>query len=165
MKWVTVSIVCGVLLVIGGVSLTQEHAETIEESQIDEIVVKGPKTRGQIRREIEAAEKQIYLLFNELNTDDDYDILCRRITRTGSQIPETVCRARIYWDALSELTQDDEAMPFAGRPLVDPARHAAVFKQKLIELAKSDPELRRALLKRRQLVQEREGLDKVHEQR
>lgn len=128
--------------------------ENIDDSRIDEIIVKGKKTGTQIRREIRATEYQIYTLFNDLNTDDDYDIICRKITPVGSQIPRTNCKAQIYWDALSELAEDDEFLPLTPRPLANPAKHAAVLRQKLLDLAKSDPTLLQAMVKRKQLQKE-----------
>ncbi len=135
--------------------------EEIEESLIDEVIVRGERTRRQIRKELRAIEMQIYSQFNDLNNDDDYDIVCRRVTRVGSQIPRTSCKAKIYWDALSNLAQGEEPGVHPLRPMRDPAKHAAILRQKILDLAKSDTSFLESLIKRRQLEKEEQALTKA----
>lgn len=133
--------------------------EDAEDPSIDEIVVLGQKTNRQLRREIQAAETEIIGLFNEANADDDYDIVCRRETRVGSQIPRTNCKARLYWDALSELAQDDEPVVYTRQVLGNPTRHAEVLRGKMLEFARSEPALMQALVKRKLLQRELDSRD------
>ena len=148
-----------------GSNPTEAEADT-GDAAIDEVVVVGEKTAPQLRREIEAVETRIYGLFNDLNDEDEYDIICRREARVGSQIPRTDCKARIYWDALAESAQEtmthrDEHSRFelqSPRVLANRKQHAAVLRQKMLELAKEDPELLQALIKRHQLNKEYSAL-------
>ena len=53
---------------------------------IEEIQVLGSRTLYSIRMEIVDEENKIFSMFNELNSDDDFDILCDNIAPTGSHI-------------------------------------------------------------------------------
>ena len=44
--------------------------------------------------EIVDEENKIFSMFNELNSDDDFDILCDNIAPTGSHIRQRVCEPR-----------------------------------------------------------------------
>ena len=132
--------------------------ETGEEESIDEIIVVGEKTEVQLRREIRVIETRILDLFNEANPDDDYDIVCHKEARVGSQIPRTNCKARTYWDALAELAQDDEQAVQTNRPLANPARHAKVLRGKMLETAEENPALLQALVERKLLQRQLESL-------
>lgn len=135
-------------------SVLSVDVDTPDDATIEEIVVLGEKTVPQLRREIRAAEMEIIDLFNASNSDSDYDILCRTDTRIGNQIPRTNCKARIYWEALSELAQDaDDAVP-TNRPLMMPAKHADVLRIKMLEQAEENPKLLQALVRRKLLQRE-----------
>ena len=58
------------------------------------------------RAAIDAAQNRAFALFNELNVDNDYDIVCRRETPTGSYIPVRTCRPR-YVDRLETIASQD----------------------------------------------------------
>lgn len=128
-----------------------------DDPPVEEIIVLGEKTDPQIRREIRVTELEIIDLFNASNLDNDYDILCRKETRVGSQIPRTNCKARIYWEALSELAQDSEDAVRTNRPLMTPARHADVLRSKMLEQAEQNPKLLQALVRRKLLQRELQG--------
>ncbi len=97
----------------------------------------------------------MFAIFNELNDDDDYDIICRKHTHISSQIPHRVCKARIYRDTASDLAGDqafgdtgtDIGNPPPGRVL-DDEFHAKIFNEKILSLARQSPEFLRALRKR-----------------
>jgi hypothetical protein len=52
--------------------------QDVETRPIEEITVLGERTFFTLRLEIEAAEAEVYGLFNELNTNDDFDFKCTR---------------------------------------------------------------------------------------
>ena len=130
---------------------------SFDDAPMDEIVVLGEKTVPQLRREIRAVEMKIIDLFNASNPDGGYDIVCRTETRIGSQIPRTNCKARVYWEALSELAQEDAGTVRTNQPLMMPARHAEVLRQKMLEQAEENPELLQALVRRKLLQREMQG--------
>jgi hypothetical protein len=83
----------------------------------EEVVVRG-KRPGQLRAEVEAARQRAYDVFNEINSNDEFDVRCRKETRTGTNVPTQVCRARFedeisaaaakaYTSTLFQLCQPD----------------------------------------------------------
>ena len=68
----------------------QESADADVDETIDEITVMGARSLAMMRAEVIEAEDVIYDLFNELNDDDGYDIICKKETQLGSQIPKRV---------------------------------------------------------------------------
>lgn len=45
----------------------------------------------ELRAEIEKIQNEMYRVFNQLNEDDDYDIVCHSYTPTGSNITQRAC--------------------------------------------------------------------------
>ena len=121
-----------------------------KDEQIDDVVVIGQKQRRQIRMELRNVERQMYATFNELNADDDYDIVCRRYVPIGSQIPRTKCKARLYWQALSELGED-EAEGYTIRPVTNHAQHEKLLRMKMLQFAISNEKFRGILQERKRL--------------
>lgn len=56
----------------------------------EEITVVGEKTFFTIRHQITRAEDDLYSLFNDLNSSDEFDIICREF-RINSHIPQRLC--------------------------------------------------------------------------
>jgi len=73
---------------------------------IEEITVLGERSFFTLRLEIEAAEAEVYGLFNELNTNDDFDFKCTREAYTGSHIKRRRCMAAYLREAQAENTQN-----------------------------------------------------------
>ena len=71
-----------------GVSLAQEDAQegVPDDEPIDEITVYGEKSLPKLKLEYEAAELDFYNLYNEINDDYRYDVICRDEVPTGSHI-------------------------------------------------------------------------------
>jgi hypothetical protein len=73
---------------------------------MDEIQVLGTRSLRTLRLEMQAARERVYDLFNSLNSDDDFDIHCRNVPRTGTRIPQRVCRPRYTDNATSDAGQE-----------------------------------------------------------
>ena len=73
---------------------------------IEEIQVLGTRTLYSIRMEIVDEENKIFSMFNELNSDDRFDILCDKIAPTGSHIQQRVCEPRFVTETRAQMTQD-----------------------------------------------------------
>ena len=73
---------------------------------IEEIQVLGSRTLYSIRMEIVDEENKIFSMFNELNSDDDFDILCDNIAPTGSHIRQRVCEPRFVTETRARMAQD-----------------------------------------------------------
>ena len=73
---------------------------------IEEIRVTGGRTLYSIRMEIVDEENKIFSMFNELNSDDKFDIFCDNIAPTGSHIKQRVCEPRFVTETRAQMTQD-----------------------------------------------------------
>lgn len=73
----------------------------------------------QLRAEIEKIQDEFYKVFNTLNEDDAFDVVCQKFTPTGSNIPRTGCEPRFvskrrgdnandYRQGTDELLSSDE---------------------------------------------------------
>lgn len=139
------------------VMLAQEPPASGKERPVDEITVYGEKSTPALRDALIVAEDNVFELFNRLNTDNGYDIVCKRETRIGSQIRKRVCLTRMYRDALAASTEDDEGIladggDFTGTSVFiggsGSARHQRLLIEKMRQLASENPELLDALRKR-----------------
>ena len=128
-----------------GSEATDRDSPTERGEGLEEIVVTAPRTPTSMRAEIHAAKIRAVAIFNEINLENDYDIVCRRETPVGSHIPQRVCRARYAGDLESEASQDF----LAGDGYFDPAAgimyHDDILKQKLAEMAMKHPNFYEAL--------------------
>lgn len=63
----------------------QVHAAEEEQIVIEDLTV------PQLRAEIEKIQDEYYAVFNRLNENDDFDIVCQKFTPTGTNIPQVGC--------------------------------------------------------------------------
>jgi len=113
-----------------------------EPELLEEITVVGEQNFISIRNRIERAEENLYGLFNELNSRDDFDIVCRVIRITNSRIPCRSCEPVFFTElrrnssqfAQSELRQawSDEGIDLA---LLDRAMDLIPEERELQDLA------------------------------
>ena len=81
-------------------------AQKTADHPTDEITVIGQETAPRLRHKLRRLDEAFFKRYNELNDVDDYDMICKRETRIGSQIPRTVCRSRWHRQRLSESATD-----------------------------------------------------------
>ena len=143
---ILVFLATGVLLVASAGA--QEATEADVEETIDEITVMGARSLAMMRAEVIAAEELVYDLFNELNDDDGYDIICKKETRIGSQLPQRICLARMYREALADETNEEEGGTIVVGNMTRSPRHQAILIDKMRALAIEHPELLSALKER-----------------
>jgi len=151
MKTLTVAIV----LVLSAAPLfSQESGEAVNEA-----TVAGAPSLESMRAELERVEDVVYAIFNELNDDDAYDIICRRETRVGSQIRYRVCLASVLRDTVADDEIDDDAGTVTVSHNTSRSRHQKILAEKMRQLASENPELLEALkvrlLLKRRLEEER----------
>jgi hypothetical protein len=60
---------------------------------IEEVTIRGKKSLTQYRLELERAREDIVKAYNEANSNNDNDLVCRDERPTGSRIPQHVCRS------------------------------------------------------------------------
>ena len=128
--------------------------DTIENppGPIEEIWVTGWRL-STLHKEIIDAEDNAYALFNELNNDDGYDIICKKETRVGSQIIHRVCKGRAYRAAVAEASQDyvdEESTTGTGHFDLDLNERYSNegLRKRMYALALENPELLEALKRR-----------------
>jgi hypothetical protein len=120
-------------------------------SEPEEIVVIGQRL-GELRRRIEAAELAVFARFNDINSDDRFDIHCRERVRYHSKIRERVCESNSwreqdenYAQAALEAARGEMTPPpsaFRNEQLHMNQR----LEEELRRLAAEDPGLRAAVL-------------------
>lgn len=71
----------------------------------EEIVVRGKRLVA-FRLEVELARERAYDLFNEINSNDDFDIQCTAEQRTGTRLGRQVCAARFEGRISSRAGKD-----------------------------------------------------------
>jgi hypothetical protein len=138
----------------------QDVAAGSPQASVEEVIVPG-RTPENIRIEIERLETAVYDRFNDLNSDDEFDIHCFSRAPTGSNIPVRTCAPNFAVRAESA----------AGRKMLtdgrggagnnnNPAEQRVRMEQKGRELneemqrvAREDEELLRNLLRLDELKQ------------
>ena len=68
----------------------------------EEQIVIDDLTVPQLRAEIEKIQDEYYAVFNRLNENDDYDIVCQKFTPTGTNIPQVGCEPAFVTKRRSE---------------------------------------------------------------
>jgi hypothetical protein len=136
----------------------------------DEIVVRA-KALEKLRLEIQRAEEDVFLRFNEINSTDLYDYHCDWLTRGGSHIKEWTCRSnawRKFDEAIAAATVRGYQSGVGGVPGGDGAIAQASranqlatemrIKKEMAGLAHSDPALHAAVIRLGQAYQAEERM-------
>ena len=144
-------------------TVTIEESESAFSESIEEIIVYGEKSVGELRRDVYKAEENFFDLFNSLNQDFEYDVNCYYEVPTGTRLRRHVCRANFVVEATSvqyvELRTRGPRYPTLPPELVI-ARKKNLLHQKMEAMVAEHPELLQALTeytnKRTTLKSERE---------
>lgn len=75
-------------------------AATNPTEQAEDVVVRG-KALSRYRLELEEAREELIDVYNEENSGDDNDVVCRDERPTGSRMPQRVCRSKAETEAES----------------------------------------------------------------
>ncbi len=98
-----------ILLVAGGAgaqsAAVQSTAREIANQQPEEVIVRGRRL-ADFRFQVEQARVRAYDIFNEINSDDDFDVHCVREQTTGTRVRQQVCRAQ-FEDRISAAAAQD----------------------------------------------------------
>lgn len=74
--------------------------------RVDEITVVGDETVPRLRGKLRRLDEEFFDRYNELNENDQYDMICKKEARIGSQILYTVCRSKLHRVRQSETGND-----------------------------------------------------------
>ena len=143
----------------------QEPQVTASQRPIEEILVTGERTVISLRNEIRREERNLYRIFNDLNSHDRFDIKCKGESRLGSAIITVNCYPRFFTDlrrtensaGLSQLRQDgvDSALFALGVSQLKPDREIRelaagdyqTLSEEMLRIASENPEYLRILMK------------------
>jgi hypothetical protein len=106
---------------------------------------------GELRHEVEKAELAVFDRFNDINSDDRFDIHCYNQVRWFSHIQERVCRSNSWRDQEAEyseatlLEMKGQAGPNPRAFRAEQARMAKLLLLEMQRLASEDPALREAM--------------------
>lgn len=149
---VTFAVCCAVCAGIALAQVPETGAEPVRDPQaVDEVIVEG-RGLGALRAEVIRAEEVVFARFNDINSDDEFDIDCRMEIPLGSRIPRRVCRAN-YWRDIEVDIADEALRWMQGSAYSGPgqtARGLQPYKGKLLhdeirQLAAEDEQFRAAL--------------------
>jgi hypothetical protein len=131
----------------------------------DEVIVRG-KRLGELRLDLQVAREHAFDIFNEINSNDDFDVHCGDETRVFSHAKKRVCRARFENRIAAQAARDylaglDMACPEA-RCIFGPASEKGIvraqkaenplqskqqqLKQEIVRLANQDARFAQAIL-------------------
>lgn len=72
----------------------------------EEIVVHGERSLSSLRFQMREARERVWEAFNVVNTNDDFDISCSQVRRTGSRVPQRVCQPQYASDGTSRAGKE-----------------------------------------------------------
>ena len=71
----------------------------------EEVIVRGQRL-PELRVAVEEARVRVYDLFNDLNSDDAFDVKCQYEDSTGSRMRQHVCRPRFKTDIATAAARE-----------------------------------------------------------
>ncbi len=130
--------------------LQSAPAQPVNDSPIEEITVVAEPSTIFLLGEIKNAEVMMYDIFNDLNSTDDFDVICRYITYTGTLIPTWECDAGFMtrerfrgaqnYLQFGFIQKTDEELYWENRDRVE------ALNAEMLSLAKENPGLAEAML-------------------
>lgn len=153
-----------------GVPQKQSTNSDAKEYVLDEIIVKDKTTTHSLRMEVIRAEELKYEIFNELNSTDDFDIICDWRRSTGSLLRDHYCVSG--W--MEKERRRDMDIWASGFDMVTPRSYSQLalafadqyeaLKKEMVDLALKHPELATAMLRvkeLRYLLEKKEGKGRI----
>jgi hypothetical protein len=137
------------------------------KSGSEEFIVSGkPADPDQVRRALLAAEDRFYARYNELNTDDEYDVSCRVEAPLGQRLKERYCEPRFVQEAARDNTASvlNASRGSAGNNFARAQSDSRLgpkmdeFRRRMQQLVGQDPALQSALVERVRLEQQYKAL-------
>jgi hypothetical protein len=139
-------------------ALSGAAAQAEPSSPLDEIIVRG-RSYAELREQIRIREQAVYTRFNEINSDDGFDIHCTMERRRESHILERRCLSNSWREQDSNMGQAYLGAA-AGRPGIGVAeyfaeqrRMQALLKEEMRRLSFEDAALGEAVLDLGQAMQ------------
>jgi len=127
------------------------------EALPEEVQIIGQRQLFRLEQQLIEAEDAVYALYNEINTDDLYDVNCEWVKPLGTNMRHRVCRPGFIVQA--ELSRGQEFMSgltgmgyTTGTSVeLENERHNPILKRKLEEAVRSSPELAARMMEHQEL--------------
>ncbi|MEM9334183.1 MAG: hypothetical protein AAGA33_04975 [Pseudomonadota bacterium] len=146
-------------ILLGLLALSPQEVESVlpgGEEPVDEVTVYAEESITFLRRKLRVVDEQFFTRYNELNSNDDFDMVCKRETRLGSQIPRQVCRSKLHRERTSEAAEDarDEDIGLGDDSIAWTRQHYRKVREDIGEVLKQDAELRDIVRDRKNILEE-----------
>ena len=112
-----------------------------DDEVIENIIVAGQKSQGDLRRDLWRSEKDFYSIYNKLNDNSLYDVHCIKEAPTGSVIKSQICRPKFLERALKDGKVNQRTGLDANSNI---AGEIATFRKNLEVLVAANPDLQTA---------------------
>lgn len=127
------------------------------EALPEEVEIIGQRQLYMLEEQLLKVEDAVYALYNEINTDDLYDVHCEWEKPLGTSMKHRVCRPGFIRQA--EYSRGQEYMGnlngtgyVTGTSVeLENARHNPILKRKLEEAVKASPELMGLMMEHQEL--------------
>ncbi|MDH3441672.1 MAG: hypothetical protein OEM63_13015, partial [Gammaproteobacteria bacterium] len=96
-------------------------------------------------------DRKMYGLWNEMNTEREFDVHCRLEGVYASRRKERICLPAFENGILEESWDDLSSWTGAGRPQAEIREKREIMRKKMIEFAEQNPDLRAAIIERARL--------------
>jgi hypothetical protein len=131
----------------------------IEQEPLEEITVIAPQSIRSMYADMVQAQEIAFDLFNSLNEDNDFDVICRREKPAkdawnpiANSWPTQVCTTPFYDREIARETQNVlNGLGNFGDAAVDIDRHLELLAAKINEVATDSPEFYEAMISYREL--------------
>jgi hypothetical protein len=143
---------------VGNAASTQEQrsdagaaSRPLEPPAEPDIVVRG--RRWELRFELRLAEEAVYARFNDINSDDLFDVHCEREKRYGSRMTERRCLSNSWREQDANIGEETARMmqgvPSRGlEPYrAEQARMQRLLQEEMLRLALQDDEMNQAVMR------------------
>ena len=143
---------------LGPVALAQEAAPPSQPATgIDEVIVPGTRPEN-LRVEIERLQAAVYDRWNVLNSRDEFDIQCRSLEPTGSNIPVRTCVPKFVIEAESRATKEasragSRADSYASDAALTMSQKSSELTAQMQRVAREDEQFLRDLTRLDELTQ------------
>jgi hypothetical protein len=131
-------------------------ASPTSEEEPERIVVYRERTLSIVKKEMRGLTKSFYRLFNQLNDEKKFDVVCQRQTIPNRLLRTDVCEPRYVKDIRSQFikTHGLTGINFEREINITAKKEREIAKEHMIELIQSHPELRKEFLRLNSLVLE-----------
>jgi hypothetical protein len=138
---------------LGRAAADTEATPAAETARADEEIIVRGRAYGDLRRQIQRAEELVYARFNDINSDDKFDIHCFERPMLGSRIRERVCQSNSWREQdanyaqafLMQLRGETGAIPAQFR--AEQLRMQRLLSQEMRKLSVEDPQLSEAVMR------------------